>query len=579
MIEDFINPHEILHKLIAIRCKYAEDKCKQSLVYNLSLSKDRNNKMPPTKQEIYDIFPPRKQWVRIGYEQRKDKSQCERNRLSLEYTIDKIRRKELTPDWMQKLDAYIQSIMRIAYNTNTILSEPQISMIEKSRMEVDGKNIIECRPICSFSTKEKIVLSLYNHFFTKIVDGYFYDGSFAFRMPKGERSEMAHLDAIKKIVEYRKEHTGTLYVAECDMQKFFDTLDHNIVKKRVNQFIGWCRRDSIIDTRERNLLRNIIFSYIDCFDFYNNIYKPSTQSENDTLWHNIHNGKGCKKCVKWVEKLENNKKVLKYKRFGIPQGGALFGVIVNVIMHFVDTSLSEYTNDNKRFCYVRFCDDMIMISTESTFLEKAFGTYIKSIHHEHLFDHPASEKRITHIREFWKGKTRTPYKWGCEDKDSFRWITFVSFDVSYDGRLRIRKKTVEKEIKKQYSKVEEITRIFHKNKGCRYYFNSMVESLTHRLIGMSVGRVELWNYKVCSNKLSWANAFSILDDNLYAVRQLKRLDNHRMKMLSRFKRIISNYDFRYSKSAKDEMSKERSWQNFIGKPFSYYGQVLKNWQK
>lgn len=577
MIEKYINTHEILHKLITIRCKYAEDSCKQFLVDNLSLSKKRFNRYSPTKQEIYDLFPPRKQWVRIGYERRKDKSQCQRNELSLKYTIDKFKKKGLVPNWMKKLDEYIQSIIKMAFNPNTILSTPQISMIEKSRKKTDEKNIIVCRPICTFPTKEKIVLSLYNHFFTAVVDEYFYEGSFAFRMPKDGRSDMAHLDAIKKIIEYRKEHLGTLYVAECDMQKFFDTLDHNIVKKRVNEFIGWCRRDGIINTQERNLLRNIIFSYIDCFDFYKNIYKPSKKSGNNALWRNIHNGKDSEKVIEWVEKLESNKKLLKNKRFGIPQGGALSGVIVNIIMHFVDMSLSRYTNDKERFCYIRFCDDMIMISTETTLLNNAFGTYVRSIHKEHLFDHPTSEKGTTHIRDFWKGKTRKPYKWGCEDKESFRWITFVGFDVSYDGKLRIRKKTIEKEIKKQYTKVEDITRIFHNNKRCRYYLNSMVESLTHRLIGMSVGRVELWNYKDCSNKLSWAKAFSILDDNPYAVKQLKRLDNHRMKMISRFRKIISIYDFSDSKPAKDGMYKERNIQNFIGKPFSYYGQVLKKW--
>lgn len=74
----------------------------------------------------------------------------------------------------------------------------------------------------------KIVLSIYNKFLTNILDTEFLRYSYAFRKPSGG-NQFQHLDAVKELIRFRKEHLGEiLYVSECDMQKFYDTLDQYI---------------------------------------------------------------------------------------------------------------------------------------------------------------------------------------------------------------------------------------------------------------------------------------------------------------------------------------------------------------
>ena len=83
------------------------------------------------------------------------------------------------------------------------------------------------------------------------------------------------------------------------------------------------------------------------------------------------------------------------------------------------------------------------------------------------------------------------------------------------------------------------------------------------------------NYKIFGNYYSWAKAFTELTDNQWARTQLRQLDRHRnlmMKQLSRFTLELNYNDIKPSDKKERE---EAVW--YYGKPFSYYGQVLKKW--
>ena len=51
----------------------------------------------------------------------------------------------------------------------------------------------------------------------------------------------------------------------------------------------------------------------------------------------------------------------------------------------------------------------------------------------------------------------------------------------------------------------------------KYCMNTILESLRNRLIGMSVGRVTLWNYQKYENVHCWLAAFPLLDKNKWKV--------------------------------------------------------------
>src|SRR5690606_15404767 len=119
-------------------------------------------------------------------------------------------------------------------------------------------------------------------------------------------------------------------------------------------------------------------------------------------------------------------------------------------------------------------------------------------------------------------------KWDSINEGGFPWIGCVGYEMHYGGHVRVRKKSFLKEINKQREIVKEVKNAvkykMRKSKG------SVTESAIHRLVGMSVGRVSLRNYKNISNDMCWKNGFKELRPNKYSIQQIKQLDRNRNKL-------------------------------------------------
>ena len=91
---------------------------------------------------------------------------------------------------------------------------------------------------------------------------------------------------------------------------------------------------------------------------------------------------------------------------------------------------------------------------------------------------------------------------------------------------------------------------------------------------MSVGRVEMWNYKGNSNIHSWASAFSILDENPWSIKQLKALDRHRQKVLHRTDYFLAKMKCPAIKKSTNKSDFIGTMIAYRGKPYSYNGQCF-----
>ena len=583
MIEDFINTEKVIALLIKHRCKCAERINKHNVLYSIVNHHDGNNLT--LDDTVYSLFPPRSKWANVGrikdnegkYKQRKSKNQVERNQMALWNTYLKVKKETIKPIWFEKLMSFAETIVKMALSTSYKFPTPNVKAIIKD----DKSNPIICRPICKFENiEDRIIASLYNKCLTHLFDDLFYEKSLAFREHKKESSRFAHLSAIKLIKNFRHVHFGyNLWVAECDMKNFYDTLNHKVIKQRFNILLRRKYADKTINNFEYKQLKRIMFSYLDCFNFYDNVFKFN-ELPNHRIWNSIRmSKKRDKKCkFKWIDedlkqKISNKKLRIQYMRsLGVPQGGSLSGLIANCMMHFVDIKLKKYWQDNQNFCYIRFCDDMIMIGLSKDEIVNAFKDYKVAIDDSCLFRHNA--KDITTMNKFWDAKTREPYMWGVPSKNVFPWITFVGYDINCNGDTRIRMKTYKKEIKKQYDKMIELENILNKNvvpiKNSWYIYCALYK----RLIGMSVGRFELRNYQKTDNDMSWAQAFTELTFNKWSVAQLRNLDRHRTHIMYRFKKFLTrNVNFKGVKSETDGSVNPNPI--YFGKPFSYYYQVFK----
>lgn len=584
-LKQHITREAVIRKLIHFRCKEAEKIQRKLVVGNIAVPNGSRADVKKSNEELYALFPPRRQWVHIGSDSRKGMTQVKKNERNLWLTVKREQKKDgQHAGWYERLEARTTNIVKAALTSEKLFEKPNVTVIEKKR---DTKQkTIECRPICLFKTQdERIYASLYNKVFTHLFDDFFYENSFAFRVAQ-EHDDMMHLKAVRKIKTFRKEYEGELCVAECDMKKFYDTLDHDIIKKRFCQMLSWKKQAGVITREEERVLKRVIFGYVDCFNFYQDVFKYNSKP-NHLIWKHIENSTGYKKVIKWVDedirKIKDKgewpyrtKKHDKYQ-LGVPQGGALSGVIANVVMHFTDMKLRRFWQGDTDFLYLRFCDDMIMMGKDKKKVTEAFDRYETTISDSHLYMHPSDSFDGQRMKDFWNGKTRDPYLWGTPAKNVMPWITFVGYDVNWEGDTRIRKSSLKKEIRKQYEKRVEIEHLLGKMGGRQPQWDKAFirSSVYKRMIGMSVGRVPIWSYKEFDNKFSWAKAFTELTDNRWSRAQLRLLDKHRVLMIKRLGRFLEELAYENVKPADKKAQRDALW--FYGKPFSYYGQVLKKW--
>jgi len=276
----------------------------------------------------------------------------------------------------------------------------------------------------------------------------------------------------------------------------------------------------------------------------------------------------------WIENVvSQHYKDISTERIGVPQGGALSGLIANIYLNQADIKMID-----KNILYQRFCDDMIIISDNLKECEMAKELYENALYELKLFPHlfknesqlKSIKDEVINYKPFWDGKSKGPYKWGKVEDNGFPWIGFVGYEINYSGEIRVRKKSLKKELNKQKTIINEIKNAIRV--GMRKPKGTATESAINRLIGMSVGRIGLDNFDEVSTDLCWKNGFKELTINEYSIRQIKHLDRNRSKHYYKLLKDVEEPELE---------SKEQDYRQVIkyNKPFSYYYQILERQKK
>lgn len=588
-IEFYFREQEILRQICKIRVKLAKNRSKKHLIHLLTSNPKYNyhkkEKVTPNNEfEIYqstivkqlnEILPTRKNWVKLGENSRRKPNKTkefltsnDKNFYSLLKTIKLHKNLNSKEVWFLNLTKLIKEIQNSIINNSHIVSTPIVVPKLKEKLSKTDKN--ECRPICMFNLKDRIILSLTNKFLTQLFDDKFQDNSYAFRAKKNQQNQtLSHHDCIKDILDYRLSNADNkLFVVECDMKKFYDTVNHKMVRQKFYDLI------KLSQNQHPNLdLRfpiNIVNSYLDSFCFNKDIPKEN----NSEYWDSYGISKGF---FGWIDNdLHIHYSDIINERIGVPQGGALSGLIANIYLNEADINLQNFD-----VFYSRFCDDMIIISTSFNECIKAKDKYVETLNYSKLFPHTFKEdielidfddKDRIFYKSFWTGKSKGPYQWGKIEDINFPWIGFVGYEINYNGEIRIRKKSFEKELKKQKTVVNEIKDAV--KIGMRKPKGTATESTINRLIGMSVGRIGIENFEEVSTDLCWKNGFKLLSINKHSLKQIKQLDRNRNK---HFYKLLKDI-----KPLEDDkvvgVIEPREVLKY-NKPFSYYYQVLERQKK
>jgi hypothetical protein len=600
--ETYFSSDAIVTYLCKLRAKVANSRNKKHLIHLLTDSDKFNYHVKDSEKyleiddekvsgfvkyekeflsQLSSLLPPRKRWVNLGGDSRIDKktkqliSSSKRNEYSLIKTIKSYRKKSPNEPWLLALDAFVKDIQISVASESHIISTPTIFPKLKNEKKLNDEN--ECRPICLFNLKDRIILSITNKYLTRLFDNYFENCSFAFRSKKNKEGTVIlnHHDCIKEILEFRQQNSNKpLSVAECDMEKFYDTVNHKIAKVLYDELIQQCKE--VYPSFDFSKTTHLFGQFLECYAFNKNVPLP----EDSQYWNSYDIPKGH---FKWVSK---EFKELEYyqnidtERIGIPQGGALSGLIANIMLNVADKVVLQ-----TGAFYMRFCDDMIILHSDKTTCAVAKELYVNSLKGLKLVPHKFKneseliEKRRNTSKErkklgdlsyepFWKGKSKGPYKWDAMSEDSFPWIGFVGYEIHHEGHVRVRKKSFLKELNKQKEVVEDIRKAV--KYGMRKSKGSVTESAIHRLVGMSIGRVSLKNYETVSNDLCWKNGFKELKQNKYSVQQIKQLDRNRNRL---YYDLVKDLAEPVTDDETKIESKPRQIVHF-NKPFSYYYQVI-----
>src|SRR5205085_613777 len=91
----------------------------------------------------------------------------------------------------------------------------------------------------------------------------------------------------------------------------------------------------------------------------------------------------------------------KSRNIGVPQGGAVSCVISNLVLDLADKRIAAVKEQlGGDATYLRFCDDMILLSSSKSACRTAFETYLRTLEDLKLPYHPP-HKVTFYDSEFW----------------------------------------------------------------------------------------------------------------------------------------------------------------------------------
>lgn len=504
-LADYITLDEAALTLARMRMrKTVRNAPKEFLMRFFEMGEASRNKSPAC-----DYLPPRRQWVRPGAKCRGRKNT---GQLQVESIMRCVRAHERSGTlaataWGGRLVRLVADIQRRVERHDFAIGAPRAGKVPK--LTVSGRR--ETREISIFDDPaDSVLLARTAAYLRDWFEPVLKVGMCCYSFRKSRR--LTHQSAVAALCRWRKRHEGeTLFVAECDIRKFFDRIRHDEVLKALDFHAA---RLGNLDPA----VREVVCAYLQCYRF----------GESD--------GEPC----------------------GIPQGGSLSPVLANMVMAQADEAVLSFASPG--LFYARYCDDMVIAATDETLCRRAMDAYLAALNRLHLPPHPVVDFRYG--SEYFEAKSKGPFRWcdaelgapGCAS-----WVSFLGNQVRFDGAVRVRKDTVRKHVLKIKEEVgcaiglwERLGKKFRK--GVRK--EAFYKSLRRRLVAKGVGYLRAG--PVPKDGICWAAAFPNLTRNAAAARQMRSLDFVRERALGALRRVL-----------------ELKGMRFLGRPSSYFGYLMK----
>jgi hypothetical protein len=562
----------VIRELCKARIKLAKRRHDRAFLHNIRKDHPPAHGFGPQNWgEIpTNIFPPRRKWHRY-----RPVASKRGIRPSLDISVHalfratlKLKAEEPSAPWVKNLNLVVARIQRRALRTKKIdFAQPTITPMAKS------PSSHEYRALVVFRLEDKIIDCLTARYLRESLDNLLSKSCLAFRCRNGATAPPTIHDALRQIMEAKDRAQGAaLFVAECDIKGFFDCVSHKLVLSSFYDLIKTAHQKNPsfeIDFRSVEILK----AYLRAYCFSRDVY--GSRQANAQL-RSINP----KAQYKWPrEDLKILYRGHPLRGIGIPQGGALSCFIANVVLHAADQAVDNARRENPSLLYLRYCDDMILISADMKSCENTFKKYCAVLKKLNLPIHPPKPVLLysdrTNRLAFWMGKSNKPYRWSKAADNGIPWIQFVGYQVRYDGLVRIRPRSLKREFRKLSAASSEMLRAIDPSRldAIRKSRLQISHRFRTRLISMAVGRRKLGPAIESPLPMCWTNGFRGLLSQRFVLQPLKALDRHREQQVKRIDRALAAV--RLPKTT-DKKSKAY---RYYGAPFSYVGQFPRSEMK
>ncbi len=422
-----------------------------------------------TAEQISQLMPPRNSW---HWPQKKDRIQKDGKEKKSEKQIltrciaTTIKMDRKSPDkhpYLERLDSFIEQV-RKDITAGTPLEFSSIRITGKVK-KTDDEGVTILRPICIFeSLREKLLIALASKYLSEVFDPLLHEEILSYRPLRRYHNSTEPIltdrdNAIENLQAYRKAHRReTIYAAECDIQKYFDTINHDVIRRCFSKFTLKLQEQH--PDFEYLHVGRIVEAYLNSYSFYRNVAVENEKLMNcesprkyESPKENLFIERGCYTAE------EFNRSTGK---IGIPQGGALSGLISNIVLCTVDQESILAKPDGKRF-FCRYGDDIMLMHTSKDECNRLIKEYCNSLTKNKLLYHEFVSVADKEFRRengatrpsLWDQKSRSPFLWGRsnDDKESVDWIGFLGYEIRYTGEVRMRRSSLNekfKSIKRRY---------------------------------------------------------------------------------------------------------------------------------
>lgn len=465
-------------------------------------------------QDVGGTLPPRCEWCRDKAPRRKSLPSEEIHRRAIWRKVNGVRQQGrlLNYKWGLALQHFVDEVRNAVFSGEVAFQAPRVFNVTKGY----ENGIEQFRSVAQFDQlSDRVIVNRIRVYVRDVLEDVLGEHCYSYR----RNLEINHQTAIKALQEWRVKHSAkAMFVAECDIKKFFDTIAHNVVQRRWNE-IGF-----------DPLAEKIFEAYLAAYS--------CSESE----------------------------------RRGLPQGGSLSTVLANLVLAAADKAV-QGTDDGHLF-YARFCDDVVFIHPDETMCRRAMEAYMAALDGLDLYIHPVEpfiyKPADGSTTNYYSLKSKGPFRW-CEAKTGEEncapWVSFLGSQIRYNGETRIRKESIEKHIRSlgeaTASAIREIERgklSFANTQEADCWF----ARFRNRLIAKGVGYVTA---KVEDCGFCWAGAFPNITNCIETRQQMRHLDNVREGMLCKvWTTLASLKQNLFSQNATFKIR-----HRYKGRPFSYIG--------